>query len=577
MTKRRGRAPTVSLSFLVRDLEYLRKEGDLLLATPLSRHSAPDDGGFRDGPVHRRLAVVDLDTETRSLRPPARFRRQGIGKTVSCYEDGLDRKSYDYEPEHFETDRFLQVSPFATVLKMLHFFEGPEILGREISWAFPSRQLLIVPRAGEMRNAFYERDSGSLQFFHHRAEDGHTIHTALSHDIVAHEATHAILDAIAPDLYDAVTPESLAMHEAIADLSAITQTLTNEMVIFSLDAISGSAIDPLDVLSHIAEEFGSDTRMSEGASFLRRLRNRRTLDPADDSLDEFGRPNRPEPTDPHALSQVLSGAIYAVYEARLKATRRSDRYGGIEKTFCPAARRVSRIVFRALDYMPPGEASFADYGRAFLAAAAATYKRPQKEILWLGEEFVRRGVVQSSAELASSPPDARLDAASLRNLIDDRDAAQRFAEGHRELLGIPRGRKFQVLPRAVASRSFGSKRTKDRKPELVFRLRWEAREDHDLGGRFPTKWAVAQGTTLVVDLDTGKILSVLTTDASARQHEARGALLRRWANEGRLLPQAESVGPDGKPLAEAVIVRTGRGVARAEGSGKTLHLASEAP
>ena len=465
---RRKKAPSVNLPYLIRDRQYLREDGDLLLATPLQTFSALDDGSFRDGPVHPRVAIVDLDANTRRLRSGASFQPQGIGKTVSCYDLSQTRLEPEFKPEDFETDSFLQVNPFATILKTLDFFEGPEMLGRTISWAFPSNQILVVPRSGEMKNAFYDRDLGSLQFFYHPAEGNYTVYTALSHDIVVHETTHAILDGVAPDLYDAVTPQSLAMHEALADVSAIAQTLLNEMIIFSIGAISSSSMDPLEALSRIAEEFGSDTRMSEGASFLRRMNNQRTLDPTDTSLDEFGWPNRPDPTDPHALSQVLSGAIYAVFEMRMQNThRKNDGIGmQLEKVFCPAAHRVARIVFRALDYLPPGEASFVDYGRAFLAAARRTYKRPQKEQQWLIDEFVRRGIVDSPAELTSSQlPELDLKGMELGHILDDDTAISNFAETHRAQLGIPYGVEFEILKPVVAARSFGDRRASERSAE----------------------------------------------------------------------------------------------------------------
>ncbi len=485
----------------------------------------------------------------------------------------------DSKPEDFETDSFLQVNPFATILKTLDFFEGPEILGRTISWAFPSSQILVVPRSGEMKNAFYDRDSGSLQFFYHPAEGNYTVYTALSHDIVVHETTHAILDGVAPDLYDAVTPQSLAMHEALADVSAITQTLLNEMVVFSLGAISSSSLDPLDALSRIAEEFGSDTRMSEGASFLRRMKNQRTLDPNDTSLDEFGWPNRPDPTDPHALSQVLSGAIYTVFEMRMNNTHRTDNGTEmqLEDVFCPAAHRVARIVFRALDYLPPGEASFADYGRAFLAAARTTYKRPQKEQQWLIDEFVRRGIVEDPAELTSAAlPELDFKGVNLEHFLENDTAIINFAEVHRAQLGIPKGIEFEVLRPVIASRSFGDRRASERSAELILRFRWKEEETHDLGEALPRKWATVRGTTLVIDRAAGQVLSLLTTNSSEKRTAERGALLRRWTDEGRLLPEVESLGPDGKPLTEAVVIKLSKGLAHAGGGGRTLHIAAEA-
>lgn len=587
----RNRVRRIALPYLIRDREYLRhhnKEGpyenddlrSILLATPLQTYWAIDDGGFRDGPACSRAAVTDLDSENGRLRTGARFQSCGVGKTVYSYWPSLPELGPESAPEDFETDAFIQVSPFATVLKTLDFFEGPQVLGRRVSWAFPSHQLRIVPRAGEMKDAFYERKTGSLQFYYHHSAKGHVIYTSLSHDIVVHETTHAILDAIAPDLYNATTTESLALHEAIADLSSIAQTLTNRTVLFSAQNLTSSIISPPEVLSQIAEEFGSDLRLRDGMNFLRRMKHKRTLDPSDKGTDEFGIPNRPDLANPHDVSQVLSGAVYAVFEKRMNALlllpERRDRYGfpmELEDTFYPAACRISYMVFRSLDYLPPGEATFCDYGRAFLAAAAAAYSRPRKEERWLLEEFLSRKIVDSEAEmeLRRDFSAEELRESDLRRLAGDKKAATSFAEKYRELLGIPSKSKFDVLSNVVASRSLGSQSGKNRREELVFKVHWEEWETHDLGPRYPVEWAVRKGSSLIVDRTTGRILSLLTTNPSHRHREMRDQLLRRLKDDGRLLPDREAIGPDGRLLVNLVIVSAKNGRGRAQGSFATLH------
>ena len=583
------------LPHLIQDRQYLRDGGDILLATPVQTLNLPDDGLFGDGPVHPRVAVVDLDAETHRLRPPTRFLPQAVGKTVSAYDLAGGPLDADSPLESFESDDFLRLNPFATVLKTLQFFESKEILGRPVRWAFPSEQLLIVPRAGEMKNAFYDRATGSLQFYHHPAAGGHTVYTALSHDIIVHETTHAILDGLAPDLYHASNPQSLALHEALADLSAITQTLLNEMIVFSLDAISSSTVDPLEALSRLAEEFGADVRLPEGArhingaSFLRRLKNDRGLGPdrtgtagssAADALDHAAVPLS---SDPHALSQVLSGAVYAVFEMRMRNTHRSgDFFAGLEAEFCPAARRVARIVFRALDYLPPGEAGFVDYGRAFLNAAAATYKRPQLEQRALIGEFVRRRIVSDPAELESAPPaDFRLDPVEIDRLAADPAALEKFAREHREALGIPAEADFEALDPVQAHRALKSNPAAKTSREMIFRFRWTETETHDLGASLPRTWSTTHGTALAVN-GSGAVLSLLTTApersagrAAPDRASARFAMLRRWAAEGRLVLEEAALGPDGRPRSDAVLLKIDGGVARAVGGGRTLHIARD--
>jgi hypothetical protein len=164
----------------------------------------------------------------------------------------------------------------------------------------------------------------------------------------------------------------------------------------------------------------------------------------------------------------------------------------------------------------------------------------------------------------------------LGHIPDDSAAIIQFAETHRAEFNIPAGREFEALKPVVAARSFGDKRTNKRREELILRFRWKELETHDLGGTLPRQWATVRGTTLVIDRAEGRITSLLTTDSSEKRTAERGALLRRWVDEGRLLPEADSLGPDGKPLTEAVAIKLVKGLARAEGGGKTLHLANEA-
>ena len=48
-----------------------------------------------------------------------------------------------------------------------------------------------------------------------------TIFTCLSHDIIAHETTHALVDGLRASFLIPTGPDVLAFHEAIADLVAI--------------------------------------------------------------------------------------------------------------------------------------------------------------------------------------------------------------------------------------------------------------------------------------------------------------------------------------------------------------------
>ena len=55
------------------------------------------------------------------------------------------------------------------------------------------------PHAFADPNAFYSRDDRAIFFGYFQGPSNKPIYTCLSHDIVAHETTHAILDGLRED------------------------------------------------------------------------------------------------------------------------------------------------------------------------------------------------------------------------------------------------------------------------------------------------------------------------------------------------------------------------------------------
>ena len=146
-------------------------------------------------------------------------------------------------------------------------------LGRDLSWACEPpdgsdfTRLKVRPFGMEERNAYYDREEGGLSFGYFRAESepaGHTVphgwvFTALSHDVVAHETTHALLDALRSEFSTPMNPDVLGFHEGFADLIAMLQHFTFPDVIASaLRDVRGS-IGNLSLLTDLAREFGYAT------------------------------------------------------------------------------------------------------------------------------------------------------------------------------------------------------------------------------------------------------------------------------------------------------------------------------
>jgi hypothetical protein len=118
-----------------------------------------------------------------------------------------------------------------------------------------------------------------------------------------------------------------------------------------------------------------------------------------------------------------------------------------------ATGKFKRIAFRALDYLPPSEISFADYGRAMVAAD--TYSNPDdpEPREFIKKEFVRRGKVDDVGKLDPVEPGFDLPAdLDLEQLAGSDWAAYQFAEAWREKLLIPKDVPFEVRPRLDVTR-----------------------------------------------------------------------------------------------------------------------------
>jgi hypothetical protein len=530
---------------------------------------------FLDGPVTRRVAVLDFDPDTGALVPGVRFRPPPPGRVLGAYE--IEDEEDIYSPG------FLQVNALATVLRTLAMFEREDTLGRRVSWAFDGPQLLVVPRAGEWANAYYERDSHSLQLFYFKdpGGPGQVVYTALSRDIVAHETGHAILDGIAPDLYHAVTPQSLALHEAIADLTALLMAFQSHTLRKTVLDQTGGSIENSTAFSSVAEEFGRACDPDSPLGCLRSLLNRKNL--------RKGDPDCVTRNEPHELSEVLSGALYSVmvriHEKLKEAYSGADsakRFTVSGKALAVGANRLKCMVFRALDYLPPGEVSFADMGRAILAVDQAAYPDEQAERNWMRDEFVTRCMVPDAPSLGvqTNFQHPALDGIDLQTLVDSDWAAYDFANRNRELLSIPSEIPFKVRPRQDVTKLYHHTGGNRKVRECLFKVSWDHVEKSPTIGRgFPSRRRVTVGTTLAIDWDTRTIRAHLTSDRSNRpeelreQREDRDLMLRRLADEDLLELSRHGIGPDEKPLRSVVRAESTQGVIRVRGTGRMLHIA----
>ena len=546
--------------------------------TELAEMVTVEESFFLDGPVSERVAVLDFD-ESGRLAPLLRFKPASSATKMGFYV-GAGNRSVD-----IHSSAFIQASVMGSVLRTMQMFEEKDTLGRKVKWAFDGPQLLIVPRAGEWENAFYERDSHSLQLFsfksqrkeyEHLGADRPVIHTCLSHDVISHETAHAILDGIAPDLYHALLPQSLALHEAIADLTALIMAFRSKDLRKTVLDQTDGLIDESTAFSSIAEEFGV------GRQRLGPLRPLRSL------LNDRKMKNRTKRRiSPHELSEVLSGALYTVM-VRMHESRKR-RYGKGSKSLFSvsgkalwdAAQHFKRMILRALDYLPPGEVSFADYGRAILAADAASHPNSGVERDWIAEEFVRREIVDDVRHLQLDPTlesavaglNDALKEIDLSTLVSSDWAAYDFANKNRDLLQIPAGRPFEVRPRLeVTKTSWYGKKDERPHSECLFKVSWEIDEDNPALRGLPSKRLITVGTTLVIDRATGAVRALLTSDANPELEKERNAMITHLAEEGRLAIGSAAIGPDGNPLRSVVQAEQSGDLLRIQNSARMLHI-----
>jgi hypothetical protein len=179
------------------------------------------------------------------------------------------------------------VSVFGAVHKAIGMFEEPDALGRPVDWAFDAPQLLVVPRAGQTANAYYECESHSLQFFYFTDPTGadRWIYTSDSQDVVAHETAHGLLDGSLPDLYsDLATvtrdPRGGRVSRLAARLVALPEAGESRA------GGHGGRIDNSNAFSGLAEQFA------------------RALDPERHNLRNLNNTTRVQESQPRAARAV---------------------------------------------------------------------------------------------------------------------------------------------------------------------------------------------------------------------------------------------------------------------------------
>ncbi|MGE0680430.1 MAG: peptidase M4 [Candidatus Binatia bacterium] len=266
-------------------------------------------------------------------------------------------------------------------------------LGRHIAWGFNLNgtdklavRLRLRPHANNERNAYYDKECGEICFGYFRADaqavgrnlPGGFVFTCLSHDIIAHEVTHALLDGLRTQLDFPSGPDALAFHEAFADLVAIFQHFSYEQVLRTAIRRSGGRLEESDLLTALAGQFGHTTGSG------RPLRS--AVDITDDVL---GRSLYEKESEPHARGSILVSSVFEAFTTIFK--RKVERYirlatngsgvlpagelsPDLREILADEASKLARqfltICIRAIDYCPPIDLEFGEFLRAVITADA---------------------------------------------------------------------------------------------------------------------------------------------------------------------------------------------------------------
>lgn len=362
------------------------------------RNEAADDPPtvLMTGPVGKYLAVVDYDASNNVYYEPVDLDDPSV-----LLRGGLDPSEAD--------PRFHQQMVYAVASETIRRFELA--LGREIRWGFRAgrpkdpfrKKLRILPHAMQEANAYYDRDLRALVFgyFPASATDpgvnlpGQTVFTCLSHDIIAHETTHALIDGQREFFLEPTGPDTPAFHEGFADIIALFQHFSyKEALLEVIQRLGGQIHRPRigpsaqpeggrpviqeelsksNPLVELAQQFG------EALGMRAALRQALGTPPNSDALKTL--------FESHERGAILVAAVFdAFFTIYLRRTRdllriaqsagsptsagnlHPDLAKRLAGEAAKAAQHFANICIRALDYCPPIDITFGDFLRALITA-----------------------------------------------------------------------------------------------------------------------------------------------------------------------------------------------------------------
>lgn len=351
-------------------------------------YKIPWEDNLAPGPEGEYIKVIDRDPASDAIYKPVDLNDPAI-----LASDGL-------EPS--ETNpQFHQQMVYSVVMTTIKNFE--KALGRKVMWspmqAYDANnkmifkfvpKLMVYPHAVRDQNAYYSPDRKALLFGYYNATPADTstflpggvVYSCLSHDIVAHETTHALLDGMYSRFMEITHPDVAGFHEGFSDIVALLQHFTYpEIVANQIRQVKGD-LETENMLGKLAVEFGQ----SIGESHSLR-------DAIGKSENGKWIPQTPTTTDYennlecHERGALLVSAVFdafiAIYKGRTADLVRLATGGSgivppgeihpdlvtrLANEASKVASHLTNMCVRALDYCPPVDLNYGDYLRALITA-----------------------------------------------------------------------------------------------------------------------------------------------------------------------------------------------------------------
>lgn len=368
------------------------------------------ENDLAQGPVGEYLEIVDYDPASKCFYAPVDLNHPHI-----LAQDGLMPSE--------SNPQFHQQMAYAVAMTTIKNFE--QALGRKALWSSYRngregdflQRLRVYPHALREANAYYSPVKKALLFGYFPASadapgehyPNGIVFTCLSHDIIAHETTHALLDGMHRRFIEAGHPDSLAFHEAFADIVALFQHFSFADVLKHQIAKTRGDLASQSLLGQLAQQFG------RAVGHYGSLRD--FIGSFDKEKNEW-QPHQPNPNEyqnvkkPHARGAILVAAIFeaflSIYKCRVRDLLRiatsgtgvlpegelhPDLVNRLANESAKAAQHILNMCIRALDYCPPVDINFGDYLRALITAD--TDLVPDDDLgyrIALIEAFRRRGI-----------------------------------------------------------------------------------------------------------------------------------------------------------------------------------------